>query len=162
MQQLEEKKRALSRLEDENRGQIRDAAIAAYSNLESVVSELVAIPHGNTRLSRESPAISDKLKEAADRFQKLSDVSRQNVQELGTGAGDCMNMGDRTANFISSLDGRVTAWNIEHNAIWGQMRSHENELNEYRGREGGLRDQVNSARSSQDVRPVLPISASDC
>ncbi|KAF2853716.1 hypothetical protein T440DRAFT_287039 [Plenodomus tracheiphilus IPT5] len=148
--EVDEKIREVTAVEDEDKVQIRDASHLAYDSLREVVDRLLKIENGGRQLSRQDPAICATLDEAVRQFRILSDISRENAQQLGSHAADYMALGDQAATFFDDLQSYVDSVNIDVPYIWSAMEAHKVVFQEKQGREGELRGQVESAQGSRD------------
>lgn len=149
---MDEKIKEVTTTEEEDKVQVREASHLAYGALRKVVDRLLKIDNGVKQLSRQDPAICATLDEAVRHFQVLSDISRENAQQLGSHAADYMALGDQAATFVEDLQSYVDSVNTNVPYIWSTMNAHKVVLQEKQGREGELRSQEISAQSSRDVR----------
>ena len=69
-------------------------------------------------------------------------MGKQNIHDLVTSAGDCMNLGDKADRFIRTLRERYRALEAQRKAIRNVMDDRKSEYNGLRERESKLRSDV--------------------
>ncbi|KAH9882933.1 hypothetical protein J1614_000299 [Plenodomus biglobosus] len=148
--EVEDKIGEVTTVEEEDKVQVREASHLAYGALRKIVDSLLKIDNGGKQLSRQDPAICATLDEAVRHFQTLSDISRENAQQLGSHAADYMALGDQAATFVEDLQSYVDSVNADVPYIWSTLKARRKVLQEKQDREGELWNQVVIAQSSRD------------
>jgi hypothetical protein len=153
--EVNEKIKEVTTAEEEDKIQVREASHLAYGDLQKIVERLLEIDNDSKKLSRQDRAICASLDEVVRRFRVLSDISRENAQQLGSHAADFMALGDQAATFVEDLQSYVDSVNTDVPFIWSAMNATKMVLQQKQDREEELCSQEQSAQNSRDVSTHL-------
>lgn len=149
--ELVQKTTEATAVDDENKDQVRYQSLTAYSALLKVVEILLKVENGDRRLSRQDPAIVTTLDEAAGHFYTLSEMSRENANQLGKYAAQFMALGDQAAAFVGDLQSYADVLSTDTPHILEVVNLYKSTLEKAQHRTQELKRQMNAAEESLGV-----------
>ena len=100
--------------------------------------------------------IGATLIDSVEKFEVLAAVSKENANELGVSAGDCINLQYEASQLIQELNDRSGSLNKECEAVLKAKKQTDDDFSMYQDKEENLRDRLHSAEDSQSVGNCIP------
>ena len=130
---------------------------AAYQSLERVVDVLLTFDNGDTRLSSTNTQVLDALRASSLSFEQFCSRADDFAKQLGSWAGECMQLGDEADNFLTGVRNWQSSLVSETESVRESISSTEGARIKIASRMSILENAVHTAIESRDVSHDPPL-----